>query len=233
MKRRIPYLSYTTFNNFIKSLAANGVPTRIDRDTLKHKSGSTHSMLRSALYYLRLIDAEGVPTETLKHLVEAKGVDQQAIWKTILRRSYAGAFALNLEKATTEELREALASEGVRNEDTIRKAINFFCLAAKAAGLNISNHIQPYAGRQAWRRRSSQRTQEKESEQRDFVSIQPDFAPSVTKGFTDIQLLLSKFPQYDHNWSDERIDKWVRTFKKLYGILRDNQERTEKLPFGE
>ena len=129
-----PYLSYRTFRSFIDSVSVGGVPNRIDRSMMASMSGSNQALLVSAIRYLGLASEKGVSTPELESLVNAEGKERQEIWRRILSRAYSNLFnsRINLERATTKELSEVFAKEGVSSADTIRKCVTFFSLAAKA-----------------------------------------------------------------------------------------------------
>ncbi len=73
-KRLPPYVSYRTFRNFLDGLQVGGMPARIDRSYWGDRlSGTTGTQLISALRFLNLVDASGLPTNRLKMLVAARG----------------------------------------------------------------------------------------------------------------------------------------------------------------
>src|SRR5258707_221108 len=98
------------------------------------RSGSTQALLLSAIRYFGLVSENGLPTPDLETLVQSDGKERQEVWRRILIRAYPNLFKLDLQRATTQQLSEALAREGLSNQETIRKALNFFSIAAKDAG---------------------------------------------------------------------------------------------------
>ena len=214
-----PYLSYRTFRSFIDSVSVGGVPNRIDRSMMASMSGSNQALLVSAIRYLGLASEKGVSTPELESLVNAEGKERQEIWRRILSRAYSNLFnsRINLERATTKEISEVFAKEGVSSADTIRKCVTFFSLAAKDAGVKLSPHIKPYAGRpQRSRRSRAVRIEQKE------IAAEPTILGSDTDRSSDWQMLLSKFPDFDPSWPEEVRKNWFDGFQSLSKICKGN-----------
>ena len=214
-----PYLSYRTFRSFIDSVSVGGVPNRIDRSMMASMSGSNQALLVSAIRYLGWASEKGVSTPELESLVNAEGKERQEIWRRILSRAYSNLFnsRINLERATTKELSEVFAKEGVSSADTIRKCVTFFSLAAKDAGVKLSPHIKPYAGRpQRSRRSRAVRIEQKE------IAPEPTILGSDTDRSSDWQMLLSKFPDFDPSWPEEVRKNWFDGFQSLSKICKGN-----------
>src|SRR5438445_2835528 len=110
MKKKVPpYLSYTTFRNFLDSLRATALPTRIDRGIMANMSGSNQALLLSTIRYLGLASEQGIPTADLKQLIDAKEPERTSVWKRIVMKGYSDLIGskLDLERTTTDELAEA------------------------------------------------------------------------------------------------------------------------------
>jgi Family of unknown function (DUF5343) len=137
-----PYLSHKTFDNFINGLKT-GVPARIDRSVMGSLSGTAQAHLLQTLRYLNLIDAEGVPTETLNQLAVAQDAEKQRILREILSSAYkfVGDCNVDLERCTAKQLDEAFATTGAASE-TLRKSLAFYLATAKQAGLKLSPHLK-------------------------------------------------------------------------------------------
>lgn len=218
MKRIPPYLSFRTFRTFLDALGVSGVPTRVDRSVMASRSGSTQALLLSAVRYFGLVSENGLPTPDLEALVQSNGKDRQDVWRRILIGAYPKLFKLDLQRATTQQLSEALAREGLSNQETIRKALNFFSIAAKDAGLKLSPHIKPYAGR----RQTIRRARATVEEQQDGI-ILPTPDASDRNGSTDLEILLSKFPDFDLSWTDDQIKKWLEGIRQVREFCSDNR----------
>jgi hypothetical protein len=220
LKRLPPYLSYRTFRNFLESVRISGVPTRIERSMMASKSGSTQTLLFSAIRYLDLASEKGVSTPDLEQLVNSDGKQQRDVWRRIFVRSYSGVFKsnVNLERATTEELSEIFSREGVSSKDTVRKCITFFCMGAKDAGIKLSPHIRPYAGHRQLGRRPRGTVEQ-------YVSSVPEISTSVN-GSSDWQMLMAKFPDFDPTWPDEVRKNWLDGFAELSRIIGNRNPST-------
>lgn len=213
-KKAPPYLSYTTFRNFLDSLSATAVPTRIDRGIMASMSGSNQALLISTVRYFDLASEHGIPTSELKLLVEATEADRQQIWKRILMKGYSDLFnsKLDLARTTTNELAEAFRRQGVASPDRLRKCVSFFTLAAKDAGIKLSPHIKPFVVK----RQESRRTRPIPD------SIKPASSSEELTGSHEWQLLLSKFPEFDPAWPEDLRRNWLEGFEELSRICKRN-----------
>ncbi|MCZ6625306.1 MAG: DUF5343 domain-containing protein [Deltaproteobacteria bacterium] len=148
-----PYISYRTFSNFLTDLRSRGVPSRIDRSVMSHKSGTVQSQLLLALHYLGLVKATGHPTERLSRLVESEGAERKQVVREMIQSSYDFAFtqSFGLETATSNQAQEIFEQTGASGE-TVRRCIAFFLAAAKDGGIPVSPYIKPHG-----RRRSASR----------------------------------------------------------------------------
>jgi hypothetical protein len=225
-KKIPPYLSFSTFTSFLDALRVSGVPTRVDRSIMASKSGSTQVLLLSAIRYLGLASDNGIPTPDLERLVQSEGRQQQEVWHRILMRAYPTLFKLDLQRATTQQLAEALSREGLSSQDTIRKSLNFFSLAAKKAGIKLSPHIKPYAGL----RQTGRRARTTVEEQKEAISRPSSLLASDRNGSTEWEMLLSKFPDFDPSWPDDLRKNWLDGFERLSRILNTAKTTDELTP---
>jgi hypothetical protein len=225
-KKIPPYLSFSTFTSFLDALRVSGVPTRVDRSIMASKSGSTQVLLLSAIRYLGLASDNGIPTPDLERLVQSEGKQNQEVWHRILTKAYPALFRLDLQRATTQQLSEALSKGGLASPDTIRKSLNFFSLAAKKAGIKLSPHIKPYAGlRQTGRRARGWVEQQKETIYRPSSLFATD-----RNGSTEWEMLLSKFPDFDPSWPDDLRENWLNGFERLSRMLNTAKATDEVTP---
>src|SRR2546430_2527439 len=113
------------------------------RSVLSSLSGGAQSALLGALRFLDLTSADGAPNNTLERIVKAEGDERNKILADLLRNHYPFMFppAFNLERATMKMVREAF-DKAVGGGDTARKAMVFFLVAAKEAGVPVSNFIK-------------------------------------------------------------------------------------------
>ncbi len=148
-----PYISYRTFSNFLTDLRSRGIPSRVDRSVMSHKSGTVQSQLLLALHYLGLVKASGHPTQRLSRLVATEGAERKAVVREMIQSSYDFAFdrSFGLETATSNQAQEVFEKTGASGE-TVRRCIAFFLAAAKEGGIPVSPYIKPHG-----RRRSASR----------------------------------------------------------------------------
>jgi hypothetical protein len=188
------------------------------------RSGSTQALLLASIRYFGLVSENGLPTPDLEMLVQSTGKERQQVWRKILVRAYPNLFKLDLQRATTQQLSEALAREGLSNQETIRKALNFFSIAAKDAGLKLSPHIKPYAGR----RQSNRRVRTTVEEQKETVNTPSPLVSSETDGSNEWTMLLSKFPDFDPSWPEDLRKNWLEGFESLSRICKGKSDSSNR-----
>ena len=138
-----PYLSFTTFKNFLTSLKNGVIPARIDKTLMVGQSGATQSYLMSSLRFFDLIDSNGAPRPELKTLVTSEGDERKKIWKPIFEKGYEPIIGdLNLETATVGMLHEKFSAQGLAGQ-TVKKCHSFFAAAAKEAGIPLAPQLEP------------------------------------------------------------------------------------------
>jgi hypothetical protein len=211
-----PYVSYRTFLNFISGLQQR-VPSRIDRsfwgDML---SGSTGTQLMATLRFLRLIDANGKPTERLKPLVSAKGEQRAQLLREIATEAFDFVLrsSLDLESATYAQLEEVFHNTFQLTDDVSRKCVKFFITMASDAGMVLSpfitrrtrlTHASP--GTKAITKRMANRTKRK--------VIMPHDSEELPVQSSWNNMLLAKFPNFDPAWNDDIKVKWFAAFDEL------------------
>ena len=112
-----PYLPYSTFKNFLASLKAGAIPSRIDKSLLDRYSGSVQSWLISALKFFGFTDESGKPLPALESFIESEEQDRKKIWREIFDKSYASLIdGLDLSRATPGELSERFTAQGLSGE---------------------------------------------------------------------------------------------------------------------
>ena len=149
-----PYIAYRTFSNFLRELRARGLPARIDRSVMAHKSGTVQSQLLLALRYLGLIKESGQPTQRLKRLLESDHPERRAVLHEALEASYSFVFSpgFGLETATSHQAEELFERTGASGE-TVRRCLSFFLAAAKESGISVSPYIKPHQRRKSGSRK--------------------------------------------------------------------------------
>ena len=145
-----PYVAYRTFENFLAELKARGIPSRIDRSILAHKSGTVQSQLLLAFTYLDLLTATGRPTEKLRGLVASEGATKKSLQREIIKSSYGFLFKadFDLTSATSHQVEELFKETGASGE-TVRRCISFFMAAARTAGIPFSPYLKPHKGKKS------------------------------------------------------------------------------------
>lgn len=202
-----PYISYRTFSGFIERMRT-GIPNRVDRSVMSSLSGSNQSQLMAALRYMELISPNGLPTERLSGLMESEEAKVQRGMREILWSSYPFLFkGFDLRKATFDELTGRFASAGASG-DTVRKCVAFFLAAAKHAGLQVSPFV---TSRPRLKVRASTRVSlsGRKTDENHHNGV------SSTEAGSWREMLLSKFPEFDPDWSPEIKSKWFEDFHRL------------------
>lgn len=139
-----PYVGFGSFQTFISGLRGAPLPDRIDRSVFGSMSGGLAYGLLSALKFLNLIDANGVPTPLLAQMAEAEGDGQKAALRVMLEGAYPGLFdgTVKLDRATSAQLDDHLRKTFAIAGSTVDKAASFVLAAAAAADITISNQLK-------------------------------------------------------------------------------------------
>ena len=213
-KRLPPYVSYRTFRNFLDGLQVGGMPARIDRSYWGDRlSGTTGTQLISALRFLNLVDASGLPTNRLKMLVAARGPQRNELLRQVTFEAFAPLMKAGLDpqNATYSQLEEIFHDNFNLSGDVSRKCIKFFIMLAGDAGVHLSSFItkrlkSPRTGTNA--KKAPARTKQNE--------VVPNGLEEVLNPVLSWeQLVLSKFPTFDPAWSDELKLKWFESYEEL------------------
>lgn len=139
------YVSYPSFIKFINGLRETHIPLQIDKSLMPTASGGQVSAMLAALRFLRLIDANGIPTDHMKQLVEATDETRKPLLKSITESSYDFLFgdeSFPLAKASGQQVTEKFRAQSLAGS-TVSKAISFFLSLAKACDISVSPHIKP------------------------------------------------------------------------------------------
>lgn len=136
-----PYLPYKTFTSFLDQLRNVGMPSHIDKSVMTSMSGAMQSWLKSALRYMRLVDADDAPDPRLVKLVNSKGDDRKAALMTLFKSSYAFLDGkVDLSNTTPQKLRTTVVDLGASGE-TADKIMAFMIAFGKDAGMTLSPHL--------------------------------------------------------------------------------------------
>jgi len=140
--RRPPYVPWSTLQGFLKRLASTAVPDKIDSSLMVGMSGSTRSHLVSAMRFLGLISADGSVTEPLLELTGVTPDRFPTELAAVLKVAYSDIVGdLNIEAATSSQLKDAFRTRGHVDGQMAEKAIRFFLTAMKEAGQPLSPHF--------------------------------------------------------------------------------------------
>lgn len=151
-----PYVAYRAFENFLAELKARGLPSRIDRSILSHKSGTVQSQLLLTFRYLDLLSEGGRPTEKLRGLLASEGSARKTLLREIMKSAYGVVFSsdIDLRSATSTQLEELFQQTGASGE-TVRRCMSFFLAAARSAGIPFSTYLKPHRGKRPATRTSN------------------------------------------------------------------------------
>jgi hypothetical protein len=224
-KRSPPYVSYRSFLTLLDDLK-QGLPSRIDRSYWGDKfSGSTGTQLMSALRFLNLVDAGGLPTGHLKELVATRGASRSECLKKISHESFSflASTSFEPEKATYAQLEEVFNELYQVDRDVARKCIKFFTELAGDAGIPLS----PFITKKSKNSRQTPVVEKvpKKSGIRTNQSVKvPNTLELVPRPLAWKELLLSKFPSFDPTWPTDVQVKWFEAFDELLkrGFISSN-----------
>lgn len=218
------YVSYKSFNRFIKGLRDSHIPTRIDRSFLTGMSGSAQSALQGALLFLGLMDTSEKPLPALEGLVAAEGADQAGRLKEILLKSYPFLFnGIDLRRSTSGEVIEAFKKQSVSGS-TAAKAIAFFLAAAKDAGIEVSKHVKPpTVVRTAGPKRSNARSVDDDAgddegqNDRGSAGVSPDVHPALAG-------ILMQLPTPGQSFSTKSRERFMKAFEAVLTLVYPDDE---------
>lgn len=139
-----PYATFSAFLNFLNKLRDTTVPSRIDPSVFGNASGSISYSIIAALKVLKLIGADGTPTQAFIDLVNA---DEEAR-KPLLRAAMANAYpsmldgSFDISKATSGQFDEHLRERYEAKGSTIDKVASFFIAAANYTDVPLSQLVK-------------------------------------------------------------------------------------------
>ena len=215
-----PYVAYRTFRTFLESLALS-MPDRIDRSVFDSKfSGTATSQIMSALRALKLVDADGRPSEALYQLASTDGERHHKALEQVLKSYYTPVFRLDLEHATKAQFREAMREFGC-TESMLIKCETFFIHAARHAGVALSPYLT--SNRKAGGRSRSNPRSPRVNGRSTGVdeTAEPETTATVELDSANLAMrelafkVLEKYPDFDPTWSQETQASWMEGMNKL------------------
>lgn len=212
-----PYVSYRTFRNFVDGLQNQQIPDRIDRSYWGRLfSGSTGTQLMSALHFLGLTDANDAPTNRLRLLVSANDEKRTVLFKEITQEAFSFVLQgqINPQAATYAQFEEIFHNRFELSGDVSRKCIKFFVAIANDANLPLSPFImkrfRPINSGSA-----SKTVSKKISTRANRNASALQYLEKAPLQMSWNEMLLTKFPTFDPNWSDEVKLEWFGAFDEL------------------
>ena len=179
----------------------------------------------AALRFLDLIDDKGQPTERLRPLAAAKGEQRMTVLRDIASDSFG--FVLHgspdPQNATYGQLEEMFQNKFPLSGDLSRKCLKFFIELSNDAGIALSPFITKRfrsahgsTGTKVVTKKASTRMVTKTAITRAKTNLAvpqpPDDVPSLSSWD---RMLLTKFPTFDPNWTDDVKLKWFTAFDEL------------------
>jgi Family of unknown function (DUF5343) len=207
-----PYVAFKTFENFLDSLRARVIPSRIDRAVMSTMSGGVQSHLINALRYLEFVTATDQPTELMKVVVQSEGEERRKRLAELIPHAYPFLFEnFDLSNVTPRHLEEQFRANTGANGSTLKKCLAFFTNLCKAANYKISPLLKRARGPRAngTRRKPAANGSQPEPP---LQQAAPGTQNSEWK-----KALLEKFPAFDPNWNEEVQARWFAAFERLMG----------------
>lgn len=232
-----PYVSYRTFSNFITDFKS-AIPSRIDRSVMTNVAGSVQAQLRTALRYLGLVDENWRTQETFRRLASAEGSERQDMLRSILEYGYPFLLHSNtfdLMTATPAEFSEQFKNQGAKG-DTVRKCELFFLNAAKDAGIQFSERLEPKAAgeqksssrsRSSTSRRTPRSTNNANTGQLQEKSVQENSQAKIEHpahgrkhiddllvDYAELRSFIAKLPR-SKQWTRAKRDRWIKALTSM------------------
>src|SRR5512136_1569889 len=137
-----PYVTYATWVRVLEDVRERK-PTQLDGSYFRELglSDSTGVTVKQALWFLGLIEGEGMPTENLLELAESEEDDRRRLIRQILDQAYGPIVGeVDLEHATMGHLLDAFRRAGAEG-NVGHKCVTFFLALAKDAGMKLSSSL--------------------------------------------------------------------------------------------
>jgi hypothetical protein len=240
---RPPYVTYATWARVLDDVKVRK-PTLLDMSYFHDLglSDSTGVTVRAALWFLGLLEGDGMPTERFAELVSAEGDARRTVVRELVDEAYGPIVGeMDLEHATMGHLQDCFKRVGAEG-NVGHKCVTFFLALAKDAGMVLSPNLLTKSRVGAPQRREmggagvsrgASSVQRSRSARRSMgagaghlASKLPAFDPGWPKEVRDEWLehhrtlqismaLLEKFPSMNAEWSDEVKVKWFDCWKEI------------------
>lgn len=240
---RPPYVTYATWTRVLDDVRERK-PTQLDGSYFRDlgMSDSTGVTVKAALWFLGLVEGDGIPTEKFTELAESEGEARKDVTRELVNDAYGHIVGdLDLEHATMGHLQDCFRRVGA-DGNVGHKCVTFFLALAKDAGIALSPSLltksrvgapqRSEPGRAAGSRAGSG-VQRSRAVRKSAVagpghlaSKLPAFDPGWPKDVREEWLahhralqttmaLMEKFPSLNPDWSDEVKAKWFDSWNEL------------------
>jgi hypothetical protein len=208
---RPPYVTYATWVRVLEDVRQRK-PTQLDGSYFRELglSDSTGVTVKQALWFLGLIEGEGMPTGNLLELAGSEGDDRKHLIGQILDQAYGPIVGeVDLEHATMGHLLDSFKRAGAEG-NVGHKCVTFFLALAKDAGMTLSSSLLTKSRVGASQRRDIGDL----GGSRAVSSVQRSRSPRKSVG-SGPSHLASKLPAFDPGWPKEVRDEWLAHHRTL------------------
>jgi hypothetical protein len=209
-----PYIGWATWIRLTR-LMKTFVPPKLDRSYFNSLgfSGTQYSQAIRAFLFLRLMDDDKKPTESLRKLVMGNDEERRATLKSVIEKAYQPFFANpGPRDATLGDLESYLRTQGAKG--VVDKCATFFLAAAREADIQLSPQLAGEFGRKTGRRikgRKKGLTKVVEPSTRPLPGQLSSPASGIDLGVVSFVAELPEGQQ----------DKWIRAYVKVTRAMRD------------
>jgi len=217
-----PYIGWATWNRLTR-LMKTFVPPRLDRSYFSSLgfSGTQYSQAVRAFLFLRLMDENKRPTETLRQLVMGSDDERRTTLKNIIEKGYQPFFTSpGPQEATLGDLETFLRSQGAKG--VTDKCATFFLAAAKEAGIPLSPQLAGDFGRKTGRRIKGRKKP---------LPRQPMMAMKLSPRHSSVPIQTAALPVSNIDLSvvsfvadlpEGQQDRWIKAYVKVTRALKEN-----------
>jgi len=208
---RPPYVTYATWVRVLEDVRERK-PTQLDGSYFRELglSDSTGVTVKQALWFLGLIEGEGMPTENLLELAASEGDDRKRLIRQILDQAYGPIIGeVDLEHATMGHLLDLFKRAGAEG-NVGHKCVTFFLALSKDAGMTLSSSLLTKSRVGASPRRGIGDL----GGSRGVSSVPRSRLPRKSAG-SGPSHLASKLPAFDPGWPKEVRDEWLAHHRTL------------------
>lgn len=212
---RPPYVTYATWTRVMEDVKQRK-PTHLDGSYFRDLglSDSTGVTVKAALWYLGLIEGDGLPTDKLMEMVNAEGDARKVVIREVLQEAYGPVVGdVDLGHTTMGHLQDCFKRAGAEG-NVGHKCVTFFLALAKDAGMTLSPSLLTKSRVGAPQRHETSAAAAGVSR---GVSGVPRSRSSRrnTGGVGGPSHLTSKLPVFDPNWPKEVRDEWLAHHRTL------------------